>query len=224
MAELTTYAFPLVEVVAALDPDQPAREPGHHVTDLIEASMALAKGKDPFTLVGAERQVEFDDTPGILDAGKMWEAASRPLMVKRVEALGPEYRIEFTTGKTVEEVMGSFDGIIYHHTSIDTAVIVVDSKLRFTKPGEDPRDRMKWMMQFKAYCKMTGTGTVWIPVCYWGARPPSVQSMLYVVTYNQVEIDENWQTLMSTKRWMDENKPKKDNEDKTNNGTTTDSS
>jgi len=202
MAELATYAFPLDAVVQALDPS-PVREPGHHVTDLIDASMALAKGKDPFKLVGAERQAEFDDTPGILDAGKLWEAASRPYTSRVVVALGVEFSIEYTTGKTVEGVIGSFDAIISRD---GVPLIVVDSKLRFNKPGEDPRDRMKWMMQFKSYCYMTGTSTAWIPVCYWGARPPSVQSLLYVITYNQVEIEENWQTIMATKRWLDANK------------------
>jgi len=195
MPDTTTEPVSLDQVIQSLRsmmpsayaaPERPRDHTKPHVSDLIQ----IAK---PYTGPHFE---------GLGDLGLLWELALRPWVA--------DYAIKngywFLPGTIVQErdgILGSLDGLmIGNPDGQDGVVVVVDTKMRFSKKEMDFSVRS----QMKAYCHMVGATTAILPVGRMLARPLSFSAELIIMTFTDIEIEENWRMLMAAKeQWRPPN-------------------
>lgn len=173
--------FPIAELARALREVRPPLE-GHliprdntvpHVSDLIQ----IAK---PYTGPHFE---------GLGDLGLLWELALRPWIREHATALGFHY-LPGTIPQVKDGIHGSLDGLMFSGSSGE--IIVIDTKLKFSKQELPFSNRA----QMKAYCHMIGAKRAILPVGRILSRPPSVSMELITLTFEDVELEQNWKMLL----------------------------
>ena len=188
----------------------PTRAEGWHITDIIKASKELAQGKavnpEDFYCAGDGVHKELSEDLarakelGLLDMGHFWEAAARPAFA---QWCGSRFGLQ-ATGPQQAEV----DGIIANADALvkdlytQTVVAVAESKFRFSA-RTDPTANEAWMQQVKGYCRIWGTTTVWMVVGNVRQAPPGAGSRIYMLTFTDAEVNENWQMLVNTRQYLD---------------------
>ena len=188
----------------------PARAEGWHITDIIKASKELAQGKavnpDDFYCAGdgAHKELSKDlaraKELGLLDMGHFWEAAARPALV---QWCGSKFGL-LATGPQQAEA----DGIIANADALvkdpytQSVVAVAECKFRFSARTE-PLANEEWMQQVKGYCHIWGTSAVWMVVGNVRQAPPGAGSRIYMLTFTDDEINENWQMLVNTRQYLE---------------------
>ena len=188
----------------------PARAEGWHITDIIKASKALAQGKavnpEDFYCAGDGAHKELSEDLarakelGLLDMGHFWEAAARPAFV---QWCGSRFGLQATGPQQTEA-----DGIIANADALvkdlqtQTVVAVAECKFRFSAKT-DPVTNDEWMQQVKGYCHIWETNAVWMVVGNVRSGPPGAGSRIYMLTFTDEEIDENWQLLVNTREYLE---------------------
>ena len=182
------------------------RTVGWHISSLIRASKELAKGKpiDPHYYYCSEDSPDMDgiadEIPeGILDWGNIWEAACRPALAEWCK-----YRFGFVaTGPTQinkDGIIANADALVL--SSQDGSVVAVaECKFKFSS-NTDPLNNDDWIKQIKGYCHMWGTHMVFMPIGNVRHGPPGGKSSMYIITFDDNEIDENWRMITNTRDYM----------------------
>ena len=185
--------FPLANVVDLLDPPQ-IRTPGHHVTNLIYAADALSKGKpirDDGPIV--------DDT-GMMALGRLWEASVREWVQGYVDSL--DLHVAHSIPVVIDGIAGNLDGLVGDVHGNYLAVI--ETKLTTSSKNITPSNNWNWMCQVKAYCHMVGVDQAWFPLLYIPHQgKPEARFSLWIETFTQQEIEENWRMLVNTKNYLE---------------------
>jgi len=203
MPHLVTIPHDLSTIVDAFDPPQ-IRKPGWHVTDLKKAADAIAKGQKipqggwPFE----------GDTSGLMSWGRMWEGAVRDWIWKQAHT---QFKLDFKHSCEIEqdEIIANLDGKLNTYSQgvpISTPamdVAVVEMKATTTN-DTNPLTKPNWMCQTKAYCHMIGVTQVWFIVLHMPRKAaPTANVYQHIVTFEDWEIAENWQMLISTKEYLE---------------------
>lgn len=172
-------------------PDQ--RDPsGYHVTDLYWSAQQIAKGKD---------KPDYSEMEGLAQMGFIWEYAVRPWI--SLKFAYPDNIAVFSPVFELDGVKASLDALIYRLSpDAPPNPLVIDAKLKFgkLKPVED---YPHWMWQLKAYCKMTQATEAALVVLNILERPPRCVASRHTIQFTQVEIEENWSSLINTKRHLE---------------------
>ncbi len=191
MPDLETIEITLEEVVDQLV-THPYRTPSpFHATAMIDKALEISGGK--------KKNFNPDDFPGVDQLGHLWEFAVRPWVRWYVESLG--WKVTFALEMPKDGIILSLDGIAFNPQAPSQRA-VIETKSRWT-PKYLPTDRFRDMSQVKSYCYAAGTTNVWMPVLRISSTPPQATVRLHVLNFSQVEIAENWEMMMNTKREME---------------------
>jgi len=189
--------FPLSDAIDLIDAPQD-RLPGYHVTDLIRAAITLSKGDTP------RKSGPLVDDTGMMSLGRMWEAVIRPYCKMYCEGLGLVYQAPEPSNDMLraerDGILANLDGLALN---TDTPIAVIEAKLTTSKNNSDPTQYYNWMAQGKAYCHMMGVRQAWFPLCYLPrSGPPMAITKVWLISFEQHEIEENWQMLRNTKEYL----------------------
>ena len=172
------------------------RRAGHHVTDLMAASDAIAE-------VGLRRYLQEGDTRdftpfrGLAPLGRMIEGMLRPFISAQVEAEG--YQFVPSGEMVVDGITGNLDWLLIGKEPS----IVVEIKSKHSHPVQTVADQTRWMRQIKAYCHMAGATEVRLWTMYLGGRPPQAHLHEHRLTFTEREIQQHWGMLVKTKRYLE---------------------
>jgi len=206
MPNLVTVPHQLSDIIDCFDPPQ-NRKPGWHVTDLYYAAEAISKGKlDGF--VHEKLNVPWVDDSGMPSWGRMWEGAVRDWVDKKTLDMGllflpPEPN---SPGMVVDGIIANLDGQIIcgDPLTYDDEHNVAVVEMKATTGSNSPFDHLNWIAQTKAYCHMIGVNQVWFIVLHMPRRgAPTAKVYQHIVTFEDWEITENWQMLISTKEYLE---------------------
>ena len=203
--------FVAEQLATAVGGQTEPRAEGWHVSSLIRAAAELAKGnsvepKDYYHVsdtldADPEAGDTFDEaTLGMMNMGRLWEEAVRPAVAQwcggrfGYVAQGPQQSV-------LDSIVANVDGLVVNPVD-NTVVAVLECKFRFTHLT-DPLKQDHWMRQVKAYCKIWGTVSVWMVVGNVRFRPPTAASRVYLLTFAQGEIDDNWQYLANARDYLE---------------------
>ncbi len=189
--------FPLSEAIDLIDAPQD-RLAGYHVTDLIRASLLISSGK-----VVEKRGPLVDDT-GMMSLGRMWEAVIRPYSKVYCERLGLEYQGPEPDNDMLRRerdgILANLDGLALKD---GRSIAIIEAKLTTSKNNSVPTNYYNWMAQVKAYCYMEGVRQAWFPLCFLPrSGAPMAITKMWLIGFEQHEVDENWQALLSTKEYL----------------------
>jgi len=197
MSHLVTIPHTLESIVDPFDPPQ-NRKPGWHVTDLKKAADAIAKGQEV-----PNGGWEFTgDTSGLMSWGRMWEAVVRDWLDQKCLDMGmlflpPE---PYSPGIEEDGIIANLDGEIHSFNGIRIAVAEMKAT---TTADTNPLLKPNWMCQTKAYCHMAGVNQVWFIVLHMPRRgAPEARVYQHIVTFEDWELAENWNMLISTKEYL----------------------
>lgn len=196
MPNLVTIPQDLSTIVDAFDPPQ-VRKPGWHVTDLYYAAQAISKGKLT-EFVHEKLNVPWVDDSGMASWGRMWEGAVRSWLYDRCDSMGLHF---YESQEAYESgIIANLDGLVYSSTH-DVAVVEMKAT---TTADTNPLTKPNWMCQTKAYCHMIGVTQVWFLVLHMPRKSaPTAKVYQHIVTFEDWEIAENWQMLISTKEYLE---------------------
>ena len=173
-----------------------AAPPGHrdesvvHVSDLVSRAAKIV-GLPTYSSETTEAQ------RNIMALGRLWEAMLRPTGKELAEFEGLQFFP--TVSRTLNDVVGSLDGILVEEGTPDTAYAVVETKSRWANSG-DPTTNWRWMAQVKAYCFMAMCTRAWMPVLYLPRKgPPNAEFALHKLEFLPHELAENWQMLIGAR-------------------------
>jgi len=189
--------FPLSDAIDLIDPPQ-VRLPGYHVTDLIRAAITISRGDTP------KKSGPLVDDTGMMSLGRMWEAVVRPYSRVHCERLGLEYQGPEPDNDMLRRerdgILANLDGLALKNGK---SVAVIEAKLTTSAKNSNPTSYYNWMAQVKAYCYMEGVRQAWFPLCYLPrSGAPMVVTKVWLVSFEQHEVDENWQMLVNTKEYL----------------------
>lgn len=200
MPQITTIEYPLSQIVDAFDAPQD-RKPGWHVTDLIRAAEDISKGKQV-----PNGGFPFDgDTSGMMSLGRMWEGVVREWLSSY--ALKMNMVAVFSEAIEEQEIIANLDGRVRElqaFTSQTPMNIAILEMKATTTADSNPLTKPKWISQVKAYCHMVGVNQVWFVVLHLPRRgAPTAKVYLHIVGFEDWEIEENWNMLISTKEYLE---------------------
>lgn len=146
-------------------------------------------------LMGTEEHVVTDLAMLLFEKGYLWEVAlSRAFGEKGPRKIG---EIEL-------------DGIIMTPDSVCGAgfqeLIVEEYKCTACSSTKSPTDNWRWMMQVKGYCKALGASKCIFRILYHVdiMRRPDSAYGVFLLTFTQGELDENWEAVVNHARTMKE--------------------
>ena len=178
----------LCEIGIQRDPPQPRSTALWHVSSLLKAGKSIIKGK-----------VEYSDSgpasmPSIAALGRIWETAMDNYMTDYAKReLGGYFQPDVILDE--DDICGSLDGLLL---AKDGAVY--ECKLRFTLNQEIPLDHLR---QIRAYCHLAGLDTVCYVSGHLSSAPPMIQATMRWLRLTKASIEENWQGLVNTKRYLE---------------------
>jgi len=194
MPTLITIPHALESIANSFDPPQ-NRMPGWHVTDLKKAADAIAKKQD-VPNGGWEWE---GDTSGLMAWGRMWEASVRYWVMDYTGRMG--FKVTFSDVIEADDIIGNLDGMVYSNTG--EGIAIVEMKATTTK-DTDPLTKPNWISQAKAYCHMAGVNQVWFIVLHMPRTgAPEAKVYQHIITFEDWEIMENWQMLLSAKAFIE---------------------
>ena len=183
------------------------RAVGWHVTALIKASKEIARGKDidPNYYYCSEDSTDMEGLgeeipPGILEMGNLWEAACRPAFSSWCrERFGLKSTGPVQIGR--ERIVANADALVVNPRD-RSIVSIVECKFRFSE-NTMPIENDDWMRQVKAYCHMLGLNSVWMVIGNVRQRPPGSASRVYMMSFSDSEVAENWNMLQNIRTYLD---------------------
>ena len=161
-----------------------------HVTSLLNASNSIVKGKPEYFSGGPASM------PSIAAMGRIWETAVDCYMQDFATNLEGVFVPDVTYME--DDVCGSLDGVL-GIPKWETPT-VHECKLRFTLKQEIPLDHLR---QMRAYCHLAGTTRACYVSGHISSAPPLVQTTLRLIAFTQLSIDETWQGIMNTKKYLE---------------------
>jgi len=167
---------------------EPRDHSAWHVTNLLEASRLITKGKPCYP--------EGKEAPsGIMSLGRIWETAVDCYLADHVRReMGGEFMPDVLLEK--DDICGSLDGMIFGTEE----GMVAECKLRFTLNLEIPMNHLR---QIRAYCHLADTDTVCYVSGHISTTPPMAQALLRVIRFTQLSIEETWQGILNTKKYLE---------------------
>ena len=144
-----------------------------------------------------------DDT-GMMALGLMWVAVIRPYCKVYCERLGLEYMAP-TRGndwlrRERDGILANLDGLALKD---GRSIAIIEAKLTTSAKNSNPTNYYNWMAQVKAYCYIEKVKQAWFPLCYLPrSGAPRAITGVYLVIFEQHEVDENWSMLLSTKEYL----------------------
>lgn len=179
----------LCEVGIHRDPPQPRDASLWHVSSLLKAGKSIIKGK-----------VEYSDSgpasmPSIAAFGRIWETAMDCYMTDYAKRELDGY---FQPDVILDEdgICGSLDGLLLGAED----GMVYECKLRFTLNQDIPLDHLR---QIRAYCHLAGLDTVCYVSGHLSSAPPVIQATMRWLRLTKMSIEENWQGLVNTKKYLE---------------------
>jgi hypothetical protein len=188
---LVTTPVDMVWAADTIDPQRPRDHTKPHVTDLIRQASKVGRS-------GADSPLP---TTGILEMGRIWEFATRPILAR--EAYNRGCTFEDTVYLEKDGIIASLDGRLNSLGKLvgsNGTQAIVETKLRFTRGPEDPRGNWKWMKQVQSYAYMEGVTDVLMLVGYISHSPPGTAIYMYDLKFAEHETAETWQMLLNMKR------------------------
>ena len=161
-----------------------------HVSSLLKASKSIIKGK-----------VEYSDSgpasmPSIAAMGRIWETAMDCYMQRHMEERGGSFVSDVVLSE--DGICGSLDGAVDDPTWPTLAVY--ECKLRFTLNMDIPLDHLR---QIRAYCHLLDTTLVYYASGHLSSAPPMIQATLRIIRFTQQSIEENWEGIVNTKKYLE---------------------
>lgn len=147
---------------------------------------------------GKKKDFNPDDFPGVDQMGHLWEYAVRPWVREYARKQG--WLVAFSIEMERDGVILSLDGLAFDPQA-PSLIAVIETKSRWT-PKYLPTDRFRDMSQVKSYCYAAGTCDAWMPVLRMKSTPPQATVRLHKLTFSQLELAENWEMMLNTKREM----------------------
>ena len=168
-------------------PPEPRSTSLWHVSSLLKAGKSIVKGK-----------VEYSDSgpaamPSIAALGRIWETTMDSYMYDYAKEIGGYFQPDVTLDE--DDICGSLDGLL-----IAADGMVYECKLRFTLNMDIPLDHLR---QIRAYCHLAGLDTVCYVSGHISSAPPLVQATMRWLRLTRASIEENWQGLLNTKRYLE---------------------
>jgi len=181
----------LNEAADLADPPQPRDNSRLHVSTLVNRAAKLTGN------TWYEDEEPSPEGWNIMALGRIWEWASRPIIIDRARAEGLEFTPQVV--REVDGIVGSLDGVLSSTLAPDHTLAVVECKSRHSSPS-DPRDNWRYMCQSMAYCYMTGCTSLWMPILYLPRRgPPDSPFHLYRIEFEPHQLVENWVMLRNVR-------------------------
>jgi hypothetical protein len=179
----------LCEIGIKRDPPQPRSGALWHVSSLLKAGKSIIKGKVAY-LDGGPASM-----PSIAALGRIWETAMDSYMADyAVRELGGYFQPDVILDE--DGICGSLDGMLFGAE----AGMVYECKLRFTLNQEIPLGHLR---QIRAYCHLAGVDTVCYVSGHISTTPPMIQATMRWLRLTMASIEENWQGLLNTKRYLE---------------------
>jgi len=181
----------LCELGIEREKPEPRDHSAWHVTNLLEASRLIVKGKPCYP--------EGKEAPsGIMSLGRIWETAMDCYLANYAEDLGGSFVPDIVYEK--DDISGSLDGVMVVAPDIVLNSMVVEDKLRFTLNLEIPMNHLR---QIRAYCHLADTDTVCYVSGHISTTPPMAQALLRVIRFTQLSIEETWEGILNTKKYLE---------------------
>ena len=165
-----------------------------HVSSLLKAGKSIIKGK-----------VEYSDSgpasmPSIAALGRIWETAMVCYMTDYAKReLGGYFQPDVVLDE--DGICGSLDGILLGAEMLGVEDgMVYECKLRFTLNQDIPLDHLR---QIRAYCHLAGVDTVCYVSGHLSSAPPLIQATMRWLRFTKESIEENWQGLVNTKKYLE---------------------
>jgi len=179
----------LCELGVQREKPEPRDHSAWHVTNLLEASRLITKGNPCYPEGGGEAP------SGIMSLGRIWETV--------MDCYLEDYARRNMGGEFLPDVMleadgicGSLDGLIFGAEE----GMVAECKLRFTLSLEIPLNHLR---QIRAYCHLADTDTVCYVSGHISTTPPMAQALLRVIRFTQLSIEETWEGIVNTKKYLE---------------------
>lgn len=183
----------LCEVGIQRNQPEPRNERLWHVTNLLKASHSIVKGKPEYSSGGPASM------PSIAALGRIWETAIDCYMQHFAEELDGVFVPDVTYAE--DGVCGSLDGVLSLAGQWSAmSPMVHECKLRFSLNMDIPLEHLR---QIRAYCHLAGTNLVCYVSGHLSTRPPLVQATLRIVRLTQQSVDETWQGIVNTKKYLE---------------------
>lgn len=175
------------------------RSPGIHLSDVIH-------DMDVTLLKTGERDID-EDTMFQFEKGYLWEVAlSKAFGEKAAVRIG---EVE------LDGILMSPDGVKYEGraTTVDGMRVdmhdigaIEEYKCTALSSSKSPADNWRWMMQVKGYCKALGTTKCIFRILYHVdiMRNPGGAYGVFLLTFTQGELDENWEAVLNHAKMMRE--------------------
>ena len=169
----------------------PIRTAGVHLTNVIQDIMETAQ---MMKTASGTSWIQSDlELAG--EVGFMWEEVLSQALKERLPCRIGEV---FLDGITM-----SPDGVELEGDES----ILSEYKVVWASSRRSPVENFKWMCQVKGYCKALGMTKVRMYILYINGdwKPPKPQYKCFLITFSQLEIDENWSMLINhakAKRWL----------------------
>ena len=167
-----------------------------HVTGLLEAGRLIARGDN--------RYPEGKLVAGIMSLGLIWESVMDSYLWSLAENHSGFYAPDVVYGS--DDVVGSLDGILLGLDGFPVGLgkfpdlMVVECKLRFTLNEDIPLNHLQ---QVRAYCYLAETDLVCYVSGHLSSTPPTARALLRVIRFTQLSIQETWQGILNTKRYLE---------------------
>lgn len=161
-----------------------------HVSNLIDSAKLISQGDI--------RYHEFEGEPsGIMSWGKIWELMIDCYLTYYAKQKSGIYIPDVELSK--DDILGSLDGIMLFPGG---GIMVCETKLRFTLSNEIPG---KHLQQTRAYCHLLGTDLICYVSGHLSSAPPTAIAQIRIIRFTQQSIQETWDMLVNTKKYLAEN-------------------
>jgi len=181
----------LCEIGIQREQPEPRNHSAWHVTNLLEASRLITKGK-PCYPGGVEAP------SGIMSLGRIWETVMDCCLDDYARKLGGGFIPNVIYVK--DDISGSLDGVLVMPMEWFSSLLVVECKLRFTLNIDIPLNHLR---QIRAYCHLADTDTVCYVSGHISTTPPMVQALLRIIRFTQLSIEETWEGIVNTKKYLE---------------------
>ncbi|MBW2622643.1 MAG: hypothetical protein JRD68_07035 [Deltaproteobacteria bacterium] len=159
-----------------------------HVSNLIDSAQQIIKGINKYH--------KFQGSPkGIMSLGRIWESVADAYVRWWANKQGGGFNSNYVMEK--DEIVASLDGIAFVP---HIGPMVQETKLRFSLKEDIP---IRHLRQVKAYCHMVHSTKVLFTILNLSSAPPTVMARLELIEFSVVEIEENWEMIVNTKKFLE---------------------
>ena len=180
------------EIADLLEPPEPRDQTRYHVSSLVNEA-ARVTGNTFYVDKAPEQWRE-----NIMAMGRILEYDLRVICHQRAGEKGLIFEPQIIL--TLDDVLGTLDGILYDAADPTQAIAVVEMKTAWSQP-RNPLENWRYMCQVQAYCKLARCTEARMPVVNLPRShgPPNVEARLYTISFEQGEINENWNLLLNVR-------------------------